>query len=143
MTKFTIDLNMKEEEAEFIEDKLIQHNLERAPVKDGPVFEKLGITLRGDDKKIYGGLIGKFYRSCLFIDILWVEESLRKHGYGAKMLKKAEEIAASKKCNFIHLDTFSFQAPSFYQSNGYEIFGTLEGYPDGVKRYFLNKKINS
>ena len=39
------------------------------------------------------------------------------------------------------LDTFEFQALGFYQKQGYEIFGTLEGYCKKYERYYLRKKL--
>lgn len=36
---------------------------------------------------------------------------------------------------------FSFQALPFYQKQGYEIFGTLDRFPDAHQRYFLRKTL--
>ena len=38
-------------------------------------------------------------------------------------------------------DSFSFQAPGFYQKAGYEIFGALEGIGGKFTRYYLRKKL--
>ncbi|HEY3138703.1 MAG TPA: GNAT family N-acetyltransferase, partial [Blastocatellia bacterium] len=37
-------------------------------------------------------------------------------------------------------DTYDFQALGFYQKRGYEVFGLLEGFPTGYRRYFLQKR---
>ena len=44
-------------------------------------------------------------------------------------------------CDHIHLDTFDFQARDFYEKNGFQIFGAIEDYPVGHKRYYLVKKL--
>ena len=38
------------------------------------------------------------------------------------------------------LDTFAFQAPAFYEKQGYTLFGTIEDLPPGHARYFLQKR---
>jgi hypothetical protein len=39
------------------------------------------------------------------------------------------------------LDTYSFQAPGFYQRLGYEVFGVIHGYPRGYQKWFLKKRL--
>jgi hypothetical protein len=52
------------------------------------------------------------------------------------------EAEASKRgCEYCWLDTFSFQAPGFYEKYGYTRFGELGEYPRGHKRFFYTKKI--
>jgi hypothetical protein len=46
-------------------------------------------------------------------------------------------------CRKSWLDTFSFQAPGFYEKNGYVVFGELSEYSPGHKRYFLRKRLHS
>jgi len=41
------------------------------------------------------------------------------------------------------LGAFSFQALDFYQKNGYEIVGVIEGHPNKENQpYYLKKEIN-
>ena len=42
-------------------------------------------------------------------------------------------------CDHIHLDTFDFQARDFYEKNDFQIFGIMEDYPIGHKRYYLEE----
>ncbi|MMZ59580.1 Acetyltransferase (GNAT) family protein [compost metagenome] len=73
--------------------------------------------------------------------MLWISETLRGQGYGSRLLEDIESIVRAKGCKLIHLDTWNFQAPEFYKKHGFEIFGELEGFPEGFKRYFLRKQI--
>jgi hypothetical protein len=41
----------------------------------------------------------------------------------------------------VFLDTFSFQAPGFYQKLGYRVFGELVDFPPGHTRQYLTKRL--
>jgi len=140
MKKIIIKREATERESEYIREKLTDYNLLTAPPNQEYIYKNINLVLR-DDKNIFGGLLGKIYRACLHIDTLWISKSKRGLGYGKQLLDEAENIAMNEKCTFIHLDTFSFQAPEFYQMNGYEVYGVLDQYSDGVKRYYLKKVI--
>jgi GNAT superfamily N-acetyltransferase len=124
---------------EIIIKGIVDYNQKQAPTSQPFYSLPLRLVLMDDEAHVFGGMLGKAYRGCLFIDILWIEDACRGKGYGKALLDKAEQFARQASCAFIHLDTFSFQAPDFYQANGYEIFGILDGYEDGIKRYFLKK----
>jgi GNAT superfamily N-acetyltransferase len=70
-----------------------------------------------------------------------VTESERRRGYGGELLARAEAEARQQACRGVHLDTHQFQAPDFYLRRGYQVFGVLEDYPAGARRYFLAKKL--
>jgi ribosomal protein S18 acetylase RimI-like enzyme len=61
-------------------------------------------------------------------------------GYGKELVSKAEHIAKERGCISAQTFSYSFQAPEFYQKLGYEIFGIIDDYPNGIKKYFLKKK---
>ena len=72
---------------------------------------------------------------------LWLSEAVRGQGIGRQLLTEAEDHARRHGCHQIWLDTYSFQAPGFYQRLGYQIFGELD-YPDDRKRLFLHKRLS-
>jgi len=41
----------------------------------------------------------------------------------------------------IHLETFSFEAPKFYEKNGFETFGKIRDVPVAHCDYFFFKKL--
>ena len=53
----------------------------------------------------------------------------------------AESRARERGCIGVYLDTFEYQARPFYERLGYELFGTLEGYPPGYRQYYLAKRL--
>ena len=73
--------------------------------------------------------------------MVWVSEDLRGQGLGRELLQAAEAEARRRGCHHVWLDSFSFQAPAFYQHLGYEIFGTLEDYPASHQRVFLTRSL--
>ncbi|MBV9718695.1 MAG: GNAT family N-acetyltransferase [Candidatus Eremiobacteraeota bacterium] len=77
----------------------------------------------------------------LFLDWLWVHESLRHHGIGSDLMERAEKIAREQKCRGVFLNTYSFQAPRFYQRLGYEEFGRLADMPPGHTRIWFAKRL--
>jgi GNAT superfamily N-acetyltransferase len=88
-----------------------------------------------------GGVLGEVYWGWFYLDLLWVKEELRGRGYGHRLLEIAEDEARKRGAKHVYLDTFSFQAPDFYERHGYQVFGELEDFPTGHQRYFLRKDL--
>jgi ribosomal protein S18 acetylase RimI-like enzyme len=101
----------------------------------------LCFVLYGPDQQVVGGLVGQTHWDWFFVHLLFVKEELRGRGYGHRLLTLAEEEARQRGARSVYLDTFSFQAPAFYEKHGYEVFGVLEDFPLGHQRYFLRKKL--
>jgi GNAT superfamily N-acetyltransferase len=103
--------------------------------------KRLCFVLYGPDQDVVGGLIGSTYWDWFYIDLLWLREDLRGHGYGHRLLTLAEDEARQRGAKSAYLDTFSFQAPDFYKQHGYQVFGELHDFPHGHQRYFLTKRL--
>ena len=103
--------------------------------------KELCIVLYSPDQQIVGGVIAEIYWDWLFINVMWVKEELRGNGFGEKLLKSAEEEASKLGAKHAFLDTFTFQAPGFYEKNGYSAFGKLEDFPPGHQRVFYKKDL--
>jgi ribosomal protein S18 acetylase RimI-like enzyme len=101
----------------------------------------LWLFARDPTGKVQAGLRGQTYWSWCTIDVLTVAEPYRRQGIGSRLLAKAEEIARSRSCVGIRLDTTSFQAPEFYRRRGYTEFGRIEDYPPGHARLWFMKKL--
>ncbi|MBD2775098.1 GNAT family N-acetyltransferase [Iningainema tapete] len=126
------------DEIEFVAQQIVNFNSNR--VGEGN-YKHLAIFLRDSHEHIVGGLIGETYWQWLYVDVLWVHESFRGEGYGDTLLTTAEQEAVKRGCRYAYLDTFSFQAPEFYQKRGYVIFGKLPNFPQGYTRFFLKKDL--
>ena len=92
---------------------------------------------------VVGGILGHTRWRWLYIAKLWVDDRARGHGLGTKLMAAAEDVARSRGCTEVSLDTFDYQARPFYEKLGYELFGTLEGYPPGSRQYYLRKRLQT
>ncbi|MCA0458383.1 MAG: GNAT family N-acetyltransferase [Chloroflexi bacterium] len=99
------------------------------------------IFLRDEAGKLYGGLTANLWGTWMHIQFLWVDETLRKQGYGAKLLRMAEDEARAYGCHNAHVETFSFQARPFYERSGYHVIAELPDYPPGHTHYVLRKSL--
>ncbi len=124
--------------------------VERA--KNGVIFHNFAATgvsayypanffLKNERGELMGGLLGIIWGGCLNISILWVDEAVRGQGNATRLMDAAEAYARERHCHLATLDTHSFQARPFYERRGYEVFGTLDDYPKGHKKFFLRKKL--
>ena len=99
------------------------------------------IFMRNRENKVVGGAIGNIFGGWVYISLLWIEESFRNRGHGTELLKMIENEAVKLGCKNAHLDTYSFEAKPFYEKNGYTLFATLENYPKGHSKHFLEKNL--
>ncbi|MDM5188329.1 GNAT family N-acetyltransferase [Bacillus sp. DX4.1] len=125
---------------DYIRKQLISFNQTKVPPKANSPTEDVCLTIKNEDEEIVAGLTGVIFWQCLHVDILWIDENIRHHGYGSKLLQEAEKIAKEKKCRLIKLDTFSFQAPEFYKKHGFTVYGIVEDFPQGHTQYYLEKR---
>ena len=133
----TIDRDMSPaDEATVVRGLLAFNERWLGPANDEPV--KL---VARDDQGVVGGLIGQLRWRWLYVAKLWVEERGRGRGIGTELLRAAEDLARSRGCTDVSLDTFEYQARPFYEKLGYELFGTLDGYPPGYRQFYLRKRL--
>ena len=98
----------------------------------------VGVFLEDETGQKLAGLIGETFGNWLCIQYLFVSEQLRNRGIGGKLLEAAEAEAKQRGCKYAFVDTFSFQAPTFYKKHGYREIFTLEEYPYTGKRHYYN-----
>jgi len=102
----------------------------------------LAVLLRDADGAVKGGLWGRTAYGWLFVELLFIPESLRGAGLGAELLGQAEAEARLRGCDGVWLDTMNPMAVGFYQRRGYAPFGTLPDYPKGNDRVFFWKALS-
>ena len=133
-----------EPEAEAADRRVIAAGLRAYnEVYTGPLNHRpVCLFLRSSEGEILGGLTGYRVWGWLHVDLLWVSEDLRGQGYGSRLLEEAEEEAIRDGCTHAFLDTFDFQALPFYERQGYQRFGVLEGFPlPGHRQFHLRKDL--
>jgi GNAT superfamily N-acetyltransferase len=107
----------------------------------GPSHEQPVRLVARDELGVVGGLLGSTRWKWLYVAKLWVDERGRGKGIGTQLLAAAEELARARGCTDASLDTFEYQARPFYEKLGYELFGTLDGFPPGYRQFYLRKRL--
>jgi GNAT superfamily N-acetyltransferase len=121
-----------------IEDSLNQFNMDTTGDHE---YAPVHVILRDDDGGVKGGALGGIWGKWLYLKYLWVSEEVRGQGYGSQLLAAVEAQAIQAQCHGIYLETFDFQAYSFYVRYGFEAHGQLEGFPPGHTLYHLSKRL--
>jgi ribosomal protein S18 acetylase RimI-like enzyme len=88
------------------------------------------------DGQVLGGACGDTHYGWLYLSLLWVDEALRGQGWGRRLVENFEAAVVERGCHGAWVDTYGFQAPSFYERLGYREFGRLEEFPPGSARLF-------
>lgn len=123
---------------EFMEQRIIAYNYRAARAEDG---RGLACFVRGEQGEILAGITGYTWAGMAEIEFLWVDDRLRGQGMGGQLLAAVETEARQRGCALSIVSTYSFQAPAFYQSHGYEIVGKIENCPPGHVNYWLKKDL--
>jgi GNAT superfamily N-acetyltransferase len=104
-------------------------------------YSPINLFLRDQGDEVLGGLLAAVWGGALHVRILWVSQTLRGKGHGRRLLEAAERRAVERGCRHAFLDTFSFQAPGFYEKQGYQIYARADDWPVGHAHYFLRKDL--
>lgn len=90
---------------------------------------------------VVGGICGGTSLGLLFIDLVYLPGTLRGQDVGTTMMSMAEAEGRRRGCRAAVLYTISFQAPVFYQKQGWRVFGEIPCEPPGTSRVFLTKDL--
>ncbi|MFD1427387.1 ribosomal protein S18 acetylase RimI-like enzyme [Kroppenstedtia sanguinis] len=139
--KVKISDDYNEKDYDFVADKLYEYNVKASKGLLKKPEHDVFLFLKDTFEHVIGGIFCETYNHCLYIDMFWIAADYRGKGVGKAMITEAERAGKEMGCVFAHTSTFSYQSPHFYKSMGYEIFGMLDDYPDGIKQFFLKKKL--
>jgi ribosomal protein S18 acetylase RimI-like enzyme len=89
-----------------------------------------------------GALMGHANQGWFFVSLLGVVPAARGRGVGSQLMHRAEVFARERALVGLWLDTFSWQAPSFYQRLGFTEVGRIPDHPPGEARVFLAKRLD-
>jgi GNAT superfamily N-acetyltransferase len=136
--KLDLETSPAPEDEQVVWRGLRQHNAEHVSAAGDVTF---AVFLRGAEDTILGGVPAKAGRGWLHLHTLWVDPGVRGQGHGTQLVAAVEAEAIRLGCHSAYLDTFSFQARPFYERCGYQVFGTLEDFPEGHQRFFMRKSL--
>ena len=94
------------------------------------------------DRAVVGVIKGhSFYREAHISELI-VAEGFRGQGIGTRLLAAAEALFKDTGLDNINLTTYRFQAPEFYQKNGYRLEFIRENPAcPALAKYFFAKEI--
>ena len=111
--KFTwqVEIDPRNEDIEALHNRLRAYNRSQANPDEAT---GLAVFLRGEAGEMMGGITGYLWGTVLEIDFLWIDDTLRGHGVGKRLVLMLEEVARARNGRIAILGTLSFQAPDFY-----------------------------
>ena len=119
---------------------LSEFNVSKAGYRD---WRPLAALLRDPDSgETLGGMIGKTSYGLLFIDLVYLPESVRGQDIGSRLLAMMEQEGIARGCKSGFLFTVTFQAPAFYARHGWTEFGRIACDPPGTARIFMTKTLS-
>ena len=128
-----------EDDAEYIDDKLVEYNWSQVPAVHD--FEFIGRKIQGDkDEPIAAGFAGVNFWNIAFVEMLWVDEPYRNQGIGSRLLSDIEQEAKNNGACIVMIDARDWNV-EFFKKFGYTVYCTLEDYPNGYSKYKLLKRL--
>jgi len=103
----------------------------------------LAIFVRDETGTVKGGLYGYTAWGWLYVQWLWLDESLRGQQLAGRLLAAAEIEAQVRGCHGAVIDTFNPKARHAYERAGYQVFGELADFPKGHSRTYLQKRLGT
>ena len=93
------------------------------------------------DGQIVAGIVASSTYDTVEVEYLFVQEDLRGQGIGSSLLRQVEEAAKRDGKSRVLLNTYSFQAPGFYQKMGYRLLFAIEPCLGEYGQYFFLKEL--
>ena len=125
-------------DVEVIGQGLGAYNAEQSGIRD---HKPLAVLVKDADGRTIGGISGRSSLSLLFLDLVYLPQTMRGGGLGQRLLAMAEEEGRKRGCKRAVLYTISFQAPEFYKKYGWRVFGEIPCDPPGTSRIFMTKEL--
>jgi GNAT superfamily N-acetyltransferase len=108
---------------------------------DKPERQHFNVVLRDGEGSVRGGLIASVNFDVMLIEDLFVDETYRRGGQGAKLVALAEEEGRARGARRACVSTFSWQARPFYEKLGFRVFGEIPYRNGAYVLYWLAKPL--
>ena len=135
-----IEHEPRPEDVRVLEDLLYDFNAAATGIRDG---KYLALFLRDGAGRVIGGLFGWTWGATCYVRYLFVPSELRRQGHGSQLMRRVEDEAKVRGCRQIALETHDFQAPEFYRRLGFEVVGSIDGYPIGHRQVTMVKRLST
>lgn len=134
-------IHFKESASPQEEGVLLEGIIREAAKKGMSPIVPFAFFVKDPSGQIVAGVKGSCLYGCLYVDSLWVDEGLRKQGWGTKLIHDCEKLGRERQCTFVSLTTMDWEALPFYQKLGYGTEFVREGYENGSKMLVLRKEL--
>ncbi|MEU1530471.1 GNAT family N-acetyltransferase [Streptomyces fagopyri] len=145
---FRMETEVDKGRRELLRRRLLDANTAASPVlralRGTPAERELPLHVWALDSAgdLAGGLVGHTWTTWLHVTYLWVDGVHRGSGLGSRLLVEGERVAREERgCLAVRLETWDFQAPGFYEKQGYEVVCVVPDYPPGATEYTLTKRL--
>ena len=130
--------NIESQKSQVIGDLIRSYNRSKRETAES---EPLNLYAEDDSGELMAGLVAETFGNWLEIEYLFVKEDLRGQGIGSQLLQQAESEAKKRNCRYVFVNTYQFQAPAFYQKQGYKEVFILKDYPYTGQRLYYQKDL--
>lgn len=137
--KITEEPNPRHDDVQVLGDGITAYAFQKRGHKP---IEFFAFFIRDENNQIFGGCSCCNLYGCLYIDQLWIEESLRGKGYGTQLIMSAEKLGRELGCKFSAVNTMDWEALVFYNKLGYQVEFKRHGFLKDSVFYFLRKEIS-
>jgi ribosomal protein S18 acetylase RimI-like enzyme len=129
------DGDIPADDAAIVDAGIGRYNDDHAPLHE---VRPLGCMARIAGR-VVGGAVGRTWGRLAELQQIWVDDSCRGAGVGRQLLEAFEAAAAARGAREVYLDTFTFQAPGFYEALGYRCALRLDGFAPGISKLTMVK----
>lgn len=133
----TFEKNPKQKDIEILTHGISQNAQQKRGLDPVVPF---AFFIRDENNEIIGGCNGNIGYDWLYVDQLWVNDSLRGKGYGTALMRAAEKLALEKNCVSAAVNTADWEALDFYKKLGYRVELERHGLAKNSIFYFLRKE---
>jgi len=99
------------------------------------------VSLKDKNENVLGAVVVTFLWNGMEINSLWIDEPIRGQGWGSKLMEAVENEGKKRGCTIAYTNTFTWQAPGFYEKRGYKIYGKLDNFPKGASLTYFVKQL--
>ena len=135
-------IEIREQDDEHVRD-FIDDIIDRFGEARGQPFGYSQFAFEAVDKgERIGAIVGFRLYDWLYVEYLAVAEPTRGTGVGSRLLERVEAYAQELKLKGVALDTFRYQAPSYYEARGYVAHMVVPGRVMERDRIFFQKELD-
>ena len=110
-------------------------------VGEYPQAQPVRLDVRDPDGRLVAGIRSYVFVYWLQTDVLWVAEDQRGQGLGSRLLGMAEAQGKALGAKNAKLETFEWQARSFYTQQGYAEYARIDDFFQGQYLALMRKPL--